>query len=74
MTDIEEFPTMLKPETTDVYTIDGKDVHIPVAHLVLQSGLATQYRILLGAKGLIDYEGASMFAELVIQRTFVKGG
>lgn len=74
MTKIEEFPPTLKPETTEVYTIDGKDVHIPVAHLVFTKWAGDQISNTFGNKGLIDYEGAPMFAELAIQRTVVKGG
>ncbi len=68
------YPNTLKPDGTEQHIINGKEFHIPVAHHAFKQWVGEPIANTFGNKGLIDYEGVPMFAELAIQRTAVKAG
>lgn len=68
------FPSTLKPSGAEVHIVDGKEVRIPTKRLTFKQWSGSSIKNTFGNKGLVDYEGVPMFAELAIQRLAVEGG
>jgi hypothetical protein len=71
---IETFPTTLKPDGFEIHIINGKELAIPVIHLAFKKWQGKPIANTFGGKGLVEYEGEPMFAELAIQKLAAKGG
>ncbi len=68
------YPSTLQPDSTELHYIDSKAINIPVVHLSFQQWTGDPIPNTFGGKGLINFMGTPMFAELAIQRTAVLGG
>lgn len=68
------FPTILQPDSTEPHVVGGKTIELPVVHLAFKQWTGEVISDTWGGKGLIDYGGEPVFAELAIQRTAAKGG
>lgn len=68
------YPTTLTPDGFETHVINGREVSIPVIYLEFKQWLGDPIANTFGGKGLIDYEGEAMFAELAIMKTAIAGG
>jgi hypothetical protein len=68
------YPKLLQPDSYESHTINGEKVQIPVVHLEFKKWQGEPIADTFGGKGLIDYEGIPMFAELVIMKTAIANG
>jgi hypothetical protein len=63
-----QYPEALEPDSYELHTIDGENIQIPVVHLKFKKWQGEPIANTFGGKGLIDYQGEAMFAELAIKR------
>ena len=68
------FPSTLIPDSFETHIIDGIEINIPIVHLEFKKWDGEPIANTFGGKGLIDYKGKPMFAELAIQCTALEAG
>jgi hypothetical protein len=68
------YPTTLCPDGYEMHIVDGREVQIPTVRLEFKKWQGVPIANTFGGKGLIDYEGEAMFAELAIMKTAIAGG
>jgi hypothetical protein len=69
-----DYPKTLIPDSSETHIVNGIEITIPVVHLKFKKWQGDPIPNTFGGKGLIDYEGTAMFAELAIMRTALAGG
>ena len=62
-----EYPQTLTPDGFEVHIIDEKAVQVPVVHIGFKKWQGEPIKNTFGGKGLIDFNGQPMFAELAIK-------
>lgn len=68
------YPETLIPKNYETHIVDGQKIQIPIVCLRLRQWSGEPIANTFGGKGLIDYEGKAMFAELAIVKTAEAGG
>lgn len=70
----ERYPKTLQPDGEQLLQLDGVTYAVPQTTLNFNQWTGLPIKSTFGGKGLIDFEGIPIFAELVIQRMAVAAG
>lgn len=69
-----KYPSALRPDGYETHIVNDQEVRIPIVHLKFKKWQGEPIANTFGGKGLIDYQGQPIFAELAIMQTAIAGG
>src|ERR1700712_5442299 len=72
--EIELYPSLLKPTSIELFTINDKSIEIPKSTIAFKKWEGLAIANTFGGKPLVDFDGVPMFAELAIMKLFIISG